>query len=554
MTTAYQNPLEAQTSLTSAFNPTNQAQTDAIARASALVPTITATSLTPTPTITVPPPAPDTTNHNASIAGGNAAIDSTSQAILDEYKKNNPTVDTSSLSYLLNSAVTTPDNTAAYDTATGTTTASRQTALDTATTEAAARKSAVRAAQAEVAGIQAQIQSITDQRDKQNLQLEQSINQGTTGAGGSGALASGSFLNTRQQEINRQAAISALPLQGLALAAQAKLLGLQGLSADAADTLTAAQKKFDDAFTLKINDNNRLYDAQKENRKAIYDFLTAAQKAQADAIDKKQSANLSTANAAINDANGYASNLLATQPQLAGEINGLAHPSPTSKTFEADLKTYNDKVAAILKRVTPKASATGGDGLLSVSEAQALGVPYGTSKSQAMGANITPTKQATAAQETTALYANRIEQSNAIISQLDNKVAGMNPLAFSGQQALPQWLNGVKSADFQSVDQAQRNFVNAVLRRESGAVISPQEFDNARQQYFTMPGDVPATIAQKKANRDLVQQGFVSGAGQAYTPMVATGGVLKSPDGTQQVNTSELTPTQIQEAKDAGWK
>src|SRR5574341_283372 len=36
----------------------------------------------------------------------------------------------------------------------------------------------------------------------------------------------------------------------------------------------------------------------------------------------------------------------------------------------------------------------------------------------------------------------------------------------------------------QQVDQAQRDFINAVLRRESGAAISPSEFDNARKQYF----------------------------------------------------------------------
>jgi len=36
-------------------------------------------------------------------------------------------------------------------------------------------------------------------------------------------------------------------------------------------------------------------------------------------------------------------------------------------------------------------------------------------------------------------------------------------------------------------EQAKKNFVNAVLRLESGAVISPSEFTNADKQYFPQP-------------------------------------------------------------------
>lgn len=53
----------------------------------------------------------------------------------------------------------------------------------------------------------------------------------------------------------------------------------------------------------------------------------------------------------------------------------------------------------------------------------------------------------------------------------------------------------------QQVEQAQRDFINAVLRRESGAVIADSEFDNARKQYFPAIGDSPQVIAQKAANR-----------------------------------------------------
>lgn len=54
------------------------------------------------------------------------------------------------------------------------------------------------------------------------------------------------------------------------------------------------------------------------------------------------------------------------------------------------------------------------------------------------------------------------------------------------------------------VEQAQRNFINAVLRRESGAVISPGEFANAAQQYFPQPNDPPKLVEQKRRNREMV--------------------------------------------------
>lgn len=64
----------------------------------------------------------------------------------------------------------------------------------------------------------------------------------------------------------------------------------------------------------------------------------------------------------------------------------------------------------------------------------------------------------------------------------------------------------VVSPGQQRLEQAQRDFINAVLRRESGAVIADSEFANAAQQYFTQPGDAPAVIEQKRKNRERAAQ------------------------------------------------
>jgi hypothetical protein len=70
-----------------------------------------------------------------------------------------------------------------------------------------------------------------------------------------------------------------------------------------------------------------------------------------------------------------------------------------------------------------------------------------------------------------------------------------------GVNKLPAALGG-PSSDQQKVEQAQRDFVNAALRVESGASISQSEFDNARKQYFPQPGDSPEVIQQKQQARE----------------------------------------------------
>jgi hypothetical protein len=72
------------------------------------------------------------------------------------------------------------------------------------------------------------------------------------------------------------------------------------------------------------------------------------------------------------------------------------------------------------------------------------------------------------------------------------------------------------SSNQQAVEQAQRNFVNAVLRQESGAVISDAEFENAKKQYFPQPGDDKKVIEQKRANRKAAIVGFKRIAGKAW--------------------------------------
>ena len=116
---------------------------------------------------------------------------------------------------------------------------------------------------------------------------------------------------------------------------------------------------------------------------------------------------------------------------------------------------------------------------------------------------------------TNATYAMRIEQAQPILLQLESAISGMTFARFSVESRLPA---AGQSALMQSYEQASRNFINAVLRRESGAVISPSEFAEARKQYLPQPGDTEQTLSQKRRNREIAFSTFKRGAGTAYEP------------------------------------
>lgn len=117
-------------------------------------------------------------------------------------------------------------------------------------------------------------------------------------------------------------------------------------------------------------------------------------------------------------------------------------------------------------------------------------------------------KPLTAAQQTALSYANRVFDANEIVNEIGEKfTSGINTIT----QFAP---NALKSGDRQRFEQAQRNFVNAVLRRESGAAISESEFDSARKQYFPQPGDSAPVIEQKRLNRERTLENLLREGGQ----------------------------------------
>lgn len=118
-------------------------------------------------------------------------------------------------------------------------------------------------------------------------------------------------------------------------------------------------------------------------------------------------------------------------------------------------------------------------------------------------------------------FTDRMLQSEGILSGVNGQ-GGVQEQGTSavqtGLSAIPGVGNYLTSANRQKYEQAKRDFINAQLRRESGAAISPTEFDSANKQYFPTPGDSAEVIQQKAANRRAATEALGREGGPSYKP------------------------------------
>lgn len=98
------------------------------------------------------------------------------------------------------------------------------------------------------------------------------------------------------------------------------------------------------------------------------------------------------------------------------------------------------------------------------------------------------------------LFGGRMQRANQTLNNVD--LAGtsffqnaLNFIPFGAGRPL-------QTDEFRSYDDARRDFVNAVLRRESGAAIAESEFESANRQYFPVPGDSDTQIQEKRMRRE----------------------------------------------------
>lgn len=104
-------------------------------------------------------------------------------------------------------------------------------------------------------------------------------------------------------------------------------------------------------------------------------------------------------------------------------------------------------------------------------------------------------------------YASRMQDATSVMDELEKsgfhrespKYESM--VDFTKVPLIGKYAKYLTPEDLARQEQAERNFINAVLRRESGANITPTEFSSYEKQYFPRPGDTPKVLEQKKQNR-----------------------------------------------------
>lgn len=126
-------------------------------------------------------------------------------------------------------------------------------------------------------------------------------------------------------------------------------------------------------------------------------------------------------------------------------------------------------------------------------------------------------------------YGSRAAAADAIISEIGADGKAQPGLIKRSLEAMPvigdslgTMSNWTQSANQQQIEQAQRDFINAVLRQESGAAIAESEFNNAQKQYFPQPGDTPEVIAQKAMNRQTAINAFTASAGPQGAKLITS--------------------------------
>lgn len=123
-------------------------------------------------------------------------------------------------------------------------------------------------------------------------------------------------------------------------------------------------------------------------------------------------------------------------------------------------------------------------------------------------------------------FADRMLEANDLLDTYGN--AGLSPWsqAVTDNSYIPDVMeNYLVNENFQKYSQARRNFINAQLRRESGAVISPEEFENANKQYFPMPGDTEEVLKQKAQGRKTAVDAMIRDAGPTFKRKATGDGV-----------------------------
>jgi hypothetical protein len=121
------------------------------------------------------------------------------------------------------------------------------------------------------------------------------------------------------------------------------------------------------------------------------------------------------------------------------------------------------------------------------------------------GGNIRPM---TEAQSKDTVYATRAEGS---LKTLDEFGGALTSFGETAAGSLGKTGNYLKSEEFQQAEQAGREFLAAVLRKDTGAAVTQQEMEIYGSTYLPEPGNGPKVLEQKRVSRRRALEALKSG-------------------------------------------
>lgn len=334
------------------------------------------------------------------------------------------------------------------------------------------------AKEARAADLEAKRQAVTNYTSQLN-QIQANAQADQLKLEGQGRGVTDVIIGGQQAQIAREAAIRALPVQ-------AQLAAAQG-------DLELAQTHVDKMFQIKSQDAQAQYQWKSQVISTVYQFASQQEQRRLDEIRRKEDRAWETEKMTLSLANDVAKTAIeygqgglltalseAKTPQEVMAIQGRLR-KPVSTTQRAPTTASSGGVTYQYDYATGKWSpiAPGNQQQNSTMD----GKPQNATQAKVNG------------------YADRLTEANKIIADLGKEFTHW----YSYGNILP---NQLQTDDRQNFEQAKTNFITAVLRQESGAVISDSEFKRAESQYFPKPGDSASQIAQKEANRNTVINSF----------------------------------------------
>lgn len=198
------------------------------------------------------------------------------------------------------------------------------------------------------------------------------------------------------------------------------------------------------------------------------------------------------------------------------ELEALRNPQVDPMKVGQGERVFDPRTGKVLFEGQPKAEAKP-SAIQEYEYAKEQGFPgtfqdWEASKKGGMALNVGPNgevtfqqggniKPMTEGQSKDAVYSTRAEGALSLIDQFGDSLTGAEGVTGATVGQVPVVGNFAKTEGYQQAEQAGNEFLQAVLRKDTGAAITSQEMKEYGTVYLPRPGDTPAVLEQKKTSR-----------------------------------------------------